>query len=104
MKHLTLSLLSLAVFASCENLAEQTHAAPASPDATCAAEIIVLGAGQDAGAPQIGNRDDPAWQDPALRQTASSIALIDHTLPGRYLFDAAPHITCLLYTSPSPRD
>ena len=93
MKYLTLSLLSLAVFASCSDLAEKPHAAPASPDATCAAEIIVLGAGQDAGAPQIGNKDDPAWQDPALRQTASSIALIDHTLPARYLFDAAPHIT-----------
>ena len=79
MKHLTLLLLTLAVFASCENLAEKTHAAPASPDATCAAEIIVLGAGQDAGAPQIGSKDDPAWQDPALRQTASSIAPVSYT-------------------------
>ena len=44
---LSLPLLSLAICTSCSGLAEKTHAAPASPDATCAAEIIVLGAGQD---------------------------------------------------------
>ncbi len=59
----------------------------------CATEVIVLGAGQDAGAPQIGNPDDPAWQDPSLRLTASSIALVNHVAGERYLFDATPHIT-----------
>lgn len=70
-------------------------AAPALDAAadTCAVEVIVLGAGQDAGAPQIGNPDDPAWQDPSLRLTASSIALVDHSGGHRYLFDATPDIT-----------
>lgn len=60
---------------------------------TCDVELIVLGAGQDAGAPQFGNPDDPAWQDPSLRLTASSIAIVDHASSERYLFDAAPQIT-----------
>ncbi len=60
---------------------------------TCEVELIVLGAGQDAGAPQFGNPDDPAWQDPSLRLTASSIAIVDHASSERFLFDAAPQIT-----------
>jgi len=60
---------------------------------SCAIELIVLGAGQDAGAPQIGNAGDRAWRDPSLRQTATSIALVDHTLRKRYLFEATPDIT-----------
>ncbi len=60
---------------------------------TCTIELIVLGAGQDAGAPQFGNPDDPAWKDPTLRLSASSIALVDHAASKRYLFDAAPQIT-----------
>lgn len=60
---------------------------------TCEIELIVLGAGQDAGAPQFGNPDDPAWQDSSLRLSASSLALVDHSASTRYLFDAAPQIT-----------
>lgn len=59
----------------------------------CEIELIVLGAGQDAGAPQFGNPDDPAWQDPSLRLTATSIAVVDHVSEERYLFEATPHIT-----------
>jgi len=60
---------------------------------SCELEWIVLGAGQDAGAPQIGNPDDPAWEDPGLRLFATSAALVDHTTGDRYLFEATPFIT-----------
>lgn len=66
----------------------QTEALP-----SCQIELAVLGAGQDAGAPQIANPDDPAWQDSSLRLFATSIALIDWTSGDRYLFEATPHIT-----------
>lgn len=60
---------------------------------TCEIELIVLGAGQDAGAPQFGNPGDPAWQDPSLRLNATSIAVVDHVSRERFLFEATPHIT-----------
>ena len=60
---------------------------------TCNIELIVLGAGQDAGAPQFGNPDDPAWEDPSLRLTAASIAIVNRETSERYLFDATPNIT-----------
>ncbi|MEM7084383.1 MAG: MBL fold metallo-hydrolase [Pseudomonadota bacterium] len=55
-------------------------------------EFIVLGIGQDAGAPQIGQHEDPAWTDPRQRMWATSGALIDHRLGAQYLFDATPDI------------
>jgi pyrroloquinoline quinone biosynthesis protein B len=58
----------------------------------CRTELIVLGTSQDAGTPQIGNPRDPAWQDPSLRATASSLALVDHKTGKRYLFDATPDL------------
>ena len=54
----------------------------------CARELVVLGAGQDAGAPQIGNADD---EGPRL--WPSSLGLIDRENGTRYLFDATPSIT-----------
>lgn len=68
-------------------------ASTARADDACEVELIVLGAGQDAGAPQIGNTDDPAWTNPAFRLTATSLALIDHRSGSRYLIEATPHIT-----------
>ncbi|MEM9838661.1 MAG: MBL fold metallo-hydrolase [Pseudomonadota bacterium] len=60
---------------------------------TCTVELIVLGAGQDGGAPQIGNFDDRAWRDPELRLLPSSVAVVDHESGERFLFDASPAIT-----------
>lgn len=54
----------------------------------CERELIVLGAGQDAGAPQIGNSYDEG--QPLL---PSSLALVDRKHGTRYLFDATPTIT-----------
>lgn len=62
-------------------------AAPDAPSA-CAIELVVLGAGQDAGAPQIGNADDDG-----PRLLPSSLAVIDREGGARYLFDATPAIT-----------
>ena len=67
-------------------------AASAVAQDQCKQELIVLGIGQDAGAPQIGNPDDPAWRDPSKALWASSIALVDHENAKRYLFDATPNI------------
>ena len=60
----------------------------ASPAPQCVRELVVLGAGQDAGAPQIGNADDTG---PVLYP--SSIAVVDRENGRRYLFDATPAIT-----------
>jgi pyrroloquinoline quinone biosynthesis protein B len=56
--------------------------------------LLVLGVAQDAGKPQIGNPDDPAWGDPSLRRFATSLALIDRRggKPRRWLFEATPDI------------
>jgi pyrroloquinoline quinone biosynthesis protein B len=64
-----------------------TYAADGEPEA-CKVELVVLGAGQDAGAPQIGNADDTG-----PRLLPSSLALIDRANGKRYLFDASPAIT-----------
>lgn len=60
----------------------------AGSDAPCTRELVVLGAGQDAGAPQIGNAAD---EGPEL--WPSSLALIDREHEQRFLFDATPAIT-----------
>lgn len=58
-----------------------------------ATSILVLGIAQDAGYPQA-NCYQPhcmrAWNDPTLRRTASSIAVIDTASKSKYLFDATP--------------
>ena len=60
---------------------------------TCEVELIVLGAGQDAAAPQIGNHSDPAWQDDLDSELlAASLAVVDHRNGARYLFEATPNI------------
>lgn len=69
---------------------------PTGAGQNCAVEFIVLGAGQDAGAPQIGNPNDPAWDDLTLALTPTSAALVDHRTQSRYLFEATPQITAQL--------
>jgi pyrroloquinoline quinone biosynthesis protein B len=60
--------------------------------AACEVEFVILGIGQDGGAPQIDNHDDPAWDDPSRQLLAASGALIDHRSGSRYLFEATPDI------------
>ena len=58
----------------------------------CNANLVVLGTAQDAGKPQIGNSDDPAWRDSTLIRTASSIALVNRQAATYSLFDATPDV------------
>ena len=60
----------------------------------CDVALLVLGVAQDAGKPQLGNPDDPAWNDPSLRRLATSLALIDRRggKTKRWLFEATPDI------------
>lgn len=60
---------------------------------SCAVELIILGTGQDAGAPQIGYRNDRAWSDPSEALTPTALAVADHRNDKRYLFEATPYIT-----------
>lgn len=64
--------------------------------AQCSAQIFVLGNGQDAGKPQIGNHDDPAWQNPDMIAPATALGLIAKD-GSRYLFDATPDIKAQLF-------
>lgn len=84
----TFSLFAVMLLGAC--------AEPDAPAAqiSCAVSLLVLGVAQDAGKPQIGNPDDPAWNDPSLRRLATSLALIDRReeRTRRYLFDATPDI------------
>ncbi len=60
----------------------------------CEVLLIVLGIAQDAGKPQLGHPEDPAWQDPTLMRLATSIALVDTRgdQPRRWLFEATPDV------------
>ena len=60
----------------------------AQEDAACQREIVILGAGQDAGAPQIGH-----VADTGPRLLPSSIGVIDRAEGKRYLLDATPALT-----------
>lgn len=67
----------------------------ASYAAAAAPYVVVLGVGQDAGVPQMGC-DTPfcrrAWKDRSLRESVSSIALVDPDSRGRWIFDATPDL------------
>lgn len=70
---------------------------------------MVLGTSQDAGIPQLGNPNDPAWQDAQQQGLATSIALIDRNQQQRFLFEATPDIRVQLqaldeYYRPSKTD
>lgn len=58
----------------------------------CQVELLILGTGQDAGAPQIGNPEDSGWKSPDKRLYATSAALMDRRNQARYLFEATPDI------------
>ncbi len=69
----------------------------AKPQSNCRLNLFVLGNAQDAGKPQIAHHTDPAWQNNGLSRLPSSIAIVDKTSGGRYLFDATPDIKRQLY-------
>ena len=59
---------------------------------TCPLELVVLGTAQDGGAPQIGHDSDPAWKEPSLRRTATSLGVVDRASGRRWLFEASPDL------------
>ena len=65
--------------------------------AECNVEFMILGIGQDGGAPQIDQQSDPGWTDTAARLFAASGVLIDHRNQRRFLFEATPDIREQLY-------
>lgn len=71
---------------------DPAHTSEVNLATECKIELYVLGVGQDAGIPQIGNSDDPAWGDPKQRRFATSLAVVDRVRGKRYLFDATPDI------------
>lgn len=52
--------------------------------------VVVLGIAQDAGFPQAGDKESPAWDDPSLRRHAACLALVDPATSRRWLFEATP--------------
>lgn len=74
-----------------------TACGPAKVTQSCQVEFIILGTAQDAGAPQISNNDDPAWQDISLKRHATSAALVHHQSGTRYLIEATPDLREQLY-------
>jgi len=69
-----------------------------SPElSTCDVEFMILGIGQDGGAPQIDRHTDSAWADPDQRLFAASGVLMDHRDGSRFLFEATPDIREQLY-------
>lgn len=89
MKIFTLILFSSALItAECADLSSLKNQASSS----CEVEFVILGIGQDGGAPQIGNPGDPAWTDLSLTLWAASGALVDHRHSSRYLFEATPDL------------
>ena len=83
----TLLLLTCIVFLA-------THNARAEAPPSCDVALVVLGIAQDAGRPQLGHPEDPAWADPSLARLATSIAVVDNRVKPiqRYLFEATPDI------------
>lgn len=60
----------------------------------CDVSLVVLGVAQDAGKPQLGHPEDPAWADPARRRLATSLALVDRRggATKRWLIEATPDL------------
>ena len=83
-------LLAALLATTCGGVSAENAAQASSSGASCGVEFVILGIGQDGGAPQIGNPSDPAWADPSLKLWAASGALIDHRRSNRYLFEATP--------------
>ncbi len=81
--------MRLTIAALVSILVISAHLVAASP------YVVVLGIAQDAGIPQMGCETPfcrAARKDPRLRQTVSSIALVDPDSNSRWIFDATPDL------------
>lgn len=93
MRRSSLAAALLSLTTACATLDLASTPEPSS----CDVEFMVLGIGQDGGAPQIDRHADPAWADPDQRLFAASGVLMDHRDGSRFLFEATPDIRAQLY-------
>jgi pyrroloquinoline quinone biosynthesis protein B len=87
-------LVALLSILPCSITSTITVAEPSSP------YLYILGVAQDAGYPQIGCYAPhcmPGWNNPALRRSATALALIDPQANKKYLFEATPNLPEQLY-------
>ena len=47
--------------------------------------LIVLGIGQDGGAPQAGDKSHPGWSDPDVHHYTSSLGIVDPQTSQRWM-------------------
>src|SRR5688500_10513577 len=79
--------LAVVAVASCAPLQTVTRSDVSEPF------IFVLGIAQDGGYPQAGCNAphcEPAWKDPALRRSVTSLAIVDPASRQRWIIDATP--------------
>jgi len=69
----------------------------AAADATDLPYTLVLGVAQDAGIPQAGAFEHPAWTNPDLRRHAVCLAIVDPRAHKRWIIDATPDLRPQLY-------
>jgi pyrroloquinoline quinone biosynthesis protein B len=86
---LLLVLFLFALSACSEPPASMQQRAPASTAPTTP-YLMVLGIGQDGGAPQAGSHLDPRWIDRDYAQDATSLGLVDPESGQRWMFEATP--------------
>jgi len=67
---------------------EQDAQAPSAP--TDSPYLVVLGIGQDGGAPQTGSHLDARWEQPEERHQATSLGLVDPATGRKWMFEATP--------------
>ena len=72
--------------------AEQTMESTRTDPVSSAPFVLVLGVAQDAGIPQAGAHQHPAWQDDALKRLATSLGLVDPNTNQYWLFEATPDL------------
>ncbi len=89
MRHLGLPIWSAMLVSACA-LGEGKALPNTAP--SCSVQFVVLGTSQDAGTPQIGNSNDPAWENSKDQRLAASVAVVDLRHDKRYLFEATPDI------------
>ena len=92
-----LSILIALWIVSCAPPSNEDQAGPSpntehllTPSPTDTPYIVVLGIGQDGGAPQAGSHLDPRWTDQPNAHLATSLGLVDPMTNQRWMFEATP--------------
>ena len=81
-------VLALAVALGACRGAPETEPSPKPPSDR--PYLVVLGIAQDAGVPQAGTREHPAWDDSSRRRMAVCLGMVDPRSGRRFLFEPTP--------------